>query len=372
MILEKLSLLNFKNIAQADLIFSKKINCFIGNNGVGKTNVLDAIYYLSFCKSYFNTPDSQVVTHNEDVLLVKGIYNRNDKEEVIHCGLQIRQKKQFKRNNKEYTKLSEHIGLIPLVMVSPSDTQLVTEGSEERRKYMNGVIAQYDPVYLNLIIKYNKILMQRNALLKTIHHKAKVDHSLFEVFNMQLSELAGNIAAKRQQFINQLIPVFNQLYSFIAGDEEQVSLTYQSHLLEGDLETQFLDSFQKDVQSGFTTRGIHKDDLIFMLDGYPIKKEGSQGQRKSYLIALKLAQYIFIQQVSGIAPILLLDDVFDKLDATRVEQIVRLVSEERFGQIFITDTNREHLLDILQKMNQPYKLYFVEKGDISVLNDMLK
>ncbi len=367
MILEKLSVLNYKNIASAELELSHKINCFIGNNGMGKTNLLDAIYYLSFCKSYFNNTDSQVVMHGEDMLLIKGSYQRNGQEELISCGIQARQKKKFKRNQKEYTRLADHIGLLPLVMVSPSDTRLVIEGSEERRKYMNGVISQYDNQYLNHVIKYNKVLLQRNALLKQLNGMMPPDLSLFEVLDMQLVDLAQRIAEKRKQFIEELIPVFHNLYSFIAGEGEEVSLEYKSHLLEENFEQQLSNALEKDIQTGFTTKGIHKDDLIFHLNGYPIKREGSQGQRKSYLIALKLAQYNFISEVNGFSPILLLDDVFDKLDAHRVEQIVRLVSEEQYGQIFITDTNREHLSEILESIKHAYTLFYVKNGEVEEL-----
>lgn len=364
--LNRLSILNFKNIEQAELEFSPKINCFIGNNGVGKTNVLDAIYYLSFCKSYFNTPDSSTLKHNEEMMLVKGVYDRLQSEEVIYCGLRSRQKKQFKRNEKEYPKLSEHIGLLPLVMVSPADTQLVTEGSEERRKYMNGVISQFDPQYLATVIHYNRILSQRNALLKSIKGRS-YDPELFEVFNEQLSLYAKEIFEKRTRFIEELLPIFNELYAFISGDKEEISLSYKSDLQNGDLDQQLLTSFEKDVVLGYTTKGIHKDDLIFMLNNFPIKREGSQGQRKTYLISLKLAQYSFIRKVNEFTPILLLDDVFDKLDANRVEQIVKLVSDEGFGQIFITDTNREHLSDILEKVQREYRIFNVSNGQLTQL-----
>lgn len=362
--LEKLSILNFKNIEQAELVFSPKINCFIGNNGVGKTNLLDAIYYLSFCKSYFNTADSYIIKHEAELMLVKGNYVRQDNEELIYCGFRSRQKKQFKRNDKEYTKLSEHIGLLPLVMVSPADTQLVTEGSDERRKYMNGVISQYDHQYLNTIIRYNKVLSQRNALLKSVQGKS-IDPALFEVLNDQLSAYGQVVYEKRKQFIQDLIPVFNELYAFISGDTEAVTLTYKSNLDEGVLAEQLANCFEKDLAIGYTTKGVHKDDLVFMLNDYPIKREGSQGQRKSYLIALKLAQYSFIKEVNKFAPILLLDDVFDKLDAKRVEQIVKLVSQENFGQIFITDTNREHLSEILERVRQEYRMFYVSNGMVS-------
>lgn len=350
MYLKQLSVVNFKNIAQAELAFCSKINCFIGDNGVGKTNLIDAIYYLSFCRSYFNASDNLSIRHNEGFFLLNGLYNRIGSEEAISCGLKLKSKKQVKRNKKEYQKLSEHIGLLPVVMVSPADNRLILEGSEERRRYIDGVISQYDRHYLNTLITYNKVLLQRNALLKQLKERRKLDNSLFEVLNEQLKAYGSIIYKKRSEFIERLIPVFQTYHDIISLGREVVDIVYESHMGEQNYEEQLKESFEKDIILGFTTKGIHKDDLTSYISGYPIKKIGSQGQQKTFLIALKFAQFDFIKNVNGIAPILLLDDIFDKLDSLRVEKIVSLVAKETFGQIFITDTNRDHLIAILEKI----------------------
>jgi len=361
--LKQLSLANYKNIKQSDLRFVPKINCILGNNGEGKTNLLDAIYYLSFCKSYTNPADSQNINHEEDYFVLNGEYERKDSTEVIYCALQRKRPKQFKRNKKKYNKLSEHIGLLPLVMVSPIDSKLVLDGSDERRKYIDGVISQFDKAYLDTLIAYNKILLQRNSYLKQAFSKA-FDAELMAVWDEQLDVLAQDIYKKREDFVRELIPVFQHYYSFISGYRENVVLEYQSDMKEGSLLPQLQAARQKDMALGYTTKGIHKDDLKFLLEDYPIKRLGSQGQQKTYLTALKFAQYEFISKRSGNTPILLLDDIFDKLDSHRVEKIVELVSGEDFGQIFITDTNREHLYDILEKIGKEYCVFFVENGEI--------
>lgn len=361
--LKSLSLANYKNIIQTDLDFVPKINCILGNNGEGKTNLLDAIYYLSFCKSYTNPVDSQNINHQEDYFVLNGEYERNESKEVIYCGLQRKRAKQFKRNKKKYSKLSEHIGLLPLVMVSPIDSKLVLDGSEERRKYIDGVISQFDKQYLGTLIAYNKVLSQRNIYLKQGFSQF-FDEELMAVWDEQLNTLAEEIFIKREGFVKELIPVFQKYYSFISGDREEVLLEYQSDMREGKLIYQLSAVRQKDLALGFTTKGIHKDDLKFKLEDYPIKRLGSQGQQKTYLTALKFAQYEFISKRSGNTPILLLDDIFDKLDSHRVEKIVELVSGDDFGQIFITDTNREHLYEILKKIGKEYRVFFVENGEI--------
>ncbi len=364
--LDKLTLLNYKNIEDAKLDFGPKINCFIGDNGVGKTNLIDAIYYLSFCKSYFNTIDSYNIRHNEPFMVLQGEYFRKDEVEKVYCGLKRGQKKHFKRNQKEYSKLSDHIGLLPVVMVSPSDGRLIVEGSDERRKYVDGVISQFDHVYLETLISYNKLLHQRNAMLKSMQQSH--DRNLVQVMNDQMVPLAVKIFSKRREFIDKLNPVFQKYHTILSLNREQVSLEYRSDMSTGDYIMQMALSLQKDMMLGYTSRGIHRDDLIFKLDGHPIKRVGSQGQQKTFLMALKFAQFDFMLQMCDFAPLLLLDDIFDKLDSERVEQIVRLVSDERFGQIFITDTNREHLYGILKKMKIEYKLFQVKSGnEIEVL-----
>lgn len=361
MFLHSLSILNYKNIAEAELTFSPKINCFIGDNGMGKTNVLDAIYYLSFCKSHSNPIDSQNILHDADFFMLRGKYQVNDKEEDIYCGMKRRQKKQFKRNKKEYERLSDHIGLLPLVLVSPSDATLISEGSEERRKFIDGVISQYNQVYLQKLLQYNNALKQRNALLKV---ETIQDASLYEIWEEQMAVLGTYIYEERKKFIAEFIPVFQQFYEQISGGHEKISLDYYSQHAERDVLQALKNTRERDRILGYSTQGVHKDELEMMLDGFPIKRVGSQGQNKTYLISLKFAQYDFLQRTHKISPILLLDDIFDKLDAKRVEQIVQLVSGDLFGQIFITDTNREHLDIILSRLTKPSTIFTVKNGDI--------
>ena len=360
-----LNLLNFKNIVSSELDFSPGINCLVGKNGAGKTNVLDALYYLSFCKSYFNPADSQNITHDQDFFVIQGRYMRLDEEENIYCGLKRSQKKYFKRNKKEYGKLADHIGLLPLVMISPSDEQLINEGSEQRRKYMDGVISQYDKPFLDDLLRYNRSVIQRNAELKKIREKGSRDYSVLELWDDQLNALAQRIYNKRTEFIKELVPVFQKYYAYISEGSEEISLTYKSHLHNGDLNTQLIENRAKDIVLGYTSRGVHKDDLELMLGGYSIKKIASQGQKKTFLIALKLAQYEFIHKHNGIKPVLLLDDIFDKLDHSRSNRLLQLVSEDVFNQIFVTDTNKDYLTGIVKQTGKSYKVFNVVNGNIT-------
>ena len=364
MILKRISILNYKNLEQVELDFSPKMNCIIGLNGMGKTNLLDAVYYLSFCKSATNAIDSQNVKHLQEFFVIQGSYLTDSGEpEEVYCGLKRKQKKQFKRNKKEYSRLSDHIGFIPLVMVSPADSELISGGSEERRRFMDVVISQYDKEYLEALIRYNKALMQRNTLLKA---EMEPDEELMNVWEEMMAAAGEVVFRKRMDFINEFIPTFQAFYSYISQDKEQVNLSYESHAMRGDLLQLIRESRQRDRIMGYSLRGVHKDDLTMQLGEYPIKREGSQGQNKTYLIALKLAQFDFLRRTgSNTTPLLLLDDIFDKLDASRVEQIVKLVAGDRFGQIFITDTNREHLDKILRKVNGDYKVFGVENGVIA-------
>ncbi len=362
--LKRISIVNYKNLEQAELSFSRKMNCIIGKNGMGKTNLMDAVYYLSFCKSATNPIDSQNIRHGQDFFVLQGFYETDggDPEEV-YCGLKRRQKKQFKRNKKEYTRLSDHIGLIPLVMVSPADTLLIAGGSEERRRFMDVVISQFDREYLDALIRYNKALLQRNTLLKA---ELEPDEELMNVWEEMMASTGEVVFRKRRQFIEEFIPIFQSYYAYISQNREQVKLSYQSYAAEGDLLTLLRENRQRDRVMGFSLKGIHKDDLIMQLGEFPMKREGSQGQNKTYLIALKLAQFEFLKRTgSGTTPLILLDDIFDKLDALRVEQIVKLVAGDNFGQIFITDTNRDHLDRILKKIEGDYKLFEVENGEVS-------
>jgi len=382
MILEKLSILNYKNIAEAQLELSPKFNCFIGHNGAGKTNVLDAVYYLSFCHSAQVTQDSLVIRHAEPFFVLEGSYRSGEaadaggEEEqalLISCGMKRGTKKHFKRGKKEYKRLSEHIGLIPLVMVSPGDTLLIEGGSEERRRLMDMVISQMNRPYLEALTRYNKALQQRNVMLKM--EDREPDPDVLAILEEQMAQEGEAIYEQRNAFVQQLIPLFQQFYETISDGHEQVSLCYLSHCQRGPLlEVIQRDRF-KDRAVGYSLHGIHRDDLEILLDGHPMRREGSQGQLKTFVIALKLAQYEFLKRshlsplTSHLSPfsmpILLLDDIFDKLDAHRVEKIVQLVSGPQFGQIFITDTNRDHLDQILQQGHFDYKLFQVRDGEIS-------
>jgi DNA replication and repair protein RecF len=337
---------------------SPKINCFIGQNGVGKTNLLDAVYYLSFCRSAFNPIDSQVITHDQDFFVIDGTYeNENGEELNIYCGMKRGTKKHFKRDKKEYKRLSQHIGLIPLVFVSPSDTTLIEGGSEDRRKLMDVVISQYDHGYIEALTGYNKALQQRNALLKM---DEEPDASLLDIWEEEMARHGTLIYQKRSAFVEELVPVFQDIYDQISGKSEQVSLKYISHGQRGDLLDVIRRDRFKDRAVGYSLHGVHRDDLEMLLDGYQMKREGSQGQNKTFVLALKLAQFDFLRRTSSQStPLLLLDDIFDKLDASRVERIVKLVSSSRFGQIFITDTNRDHLDQILQHSHLPYTIFQV-------------
>lgn len=364
MYLQSLSLLDYKNIEQADLVFSPKLNCFLGDNGAGKTNLLDAIYYLSFCKSFFTTLDGQNVRHTCDMFMLQGKYNRLGDDEMVAVGYKQGYKKQFKRNQKPYKRLSEHIGLFPLVMISPADASLVLGGSDERRKFMDGVISQFDHSYLDALLRYNRALLQRNNLLKHFNETHHFDADTLSIYDDQLIENGTIIHLRRKAFVEEIIPVFQHFYEFVSGGKEKVVLTYQSTLYDGNFQAQLIEQQTKDRAAQFTTVGIHKDDLQFDLGEYPIRKLGSQGQTKTYLIALKFAQFEYLKNTSTIKPILLLDDIFDKLDANRVGKIIRLVSNEEFGQIFISDTNREHIEGLLTPMNGLHKIFRIEEGKV--------
>lgn len=360
--IEEISIVNFKNLNEVNVDFSPKLNCFIGKNGAGKTNMLDAIYYLSFCKSFFNASDQLNINHNESFFMLNGLYHRMDSSENISCGIQQGQKKQFKRNTKPYKKLQEHIGLLPLVMISPSDSELILGGSDERRKFMDGVISQYNQNYLDDLLKYNRALLQRNNLLKQFAADRYFDQELLAIWDEQLIEYGSRIHEQRALFVEKLIPVFQRYYTFISQGNEEVGLVHHSDLYKNDLQNLLRETLQKDRVAQYTTVGIHKDDLLLNLGEYPIKKLGSQGQKKTYLVALKMAQFEFIKEISGQKPILLLDDIFDKLDQHRVEQIISTVAGQQFGQIFITDTNREHLDSIIKKLHSDFRIFNVENG----------
>lgn len=363
MYLESISLINFKNFDQRNFDFDQKINCLVGNNGVGKTNVLDAIYYLAHTRGYFNPIASQNIKHDKDFFVIDGVFNKNGKKEHIHCSLKNGQKKIMKRNGKEYEKLSDHYGFLPLVIISPYDTDLIIEGSEVRRKFMDMIISMNDSTYFQHLIRYNKTINQRNALLKYFAANFVFNRDNLEVYDAQLVEYGTSIHSKRKAFVEEFIPIFEKWHghilegSVLNGNPEKVGFSYKSKLITTDFESLLKDTLEKDRVLQYTSAGIHRDDLVFEIDGYPIKKVGSQGQQKSFLIALKLAQFDFMKKKSNMKPILLLDDIFDKLDDNRVGQLLHLVNDENFGQLFITDTHDERTERLIRNTGQSFTMY---------------
>lgn len=369
MFLKKLSVLNFKNYTEVELSFSKQINCLTGNNGEGKTNILDAIHYLSFCKSFFNPIDSQNILHDSQFFMVQGLFEMSEQDDEIYCGLKRNQKKQFKRNKKEYARLADHIGLYPLVMISPADSELITEGSESRRRFIDSVIAQFDRDYLENLISYNKVLSHRNALLKQFGDSRQFDKTSLEIWDVQLIEHGKKVHASRQKFINNFVSTFQTYYELISGGKEKVNIQYTSHLNENAFADVLEKALNRDRAMEYTTVGIHKDDLEFTINEHPIKKFASQGQQKSFLIALKLAQFDFIKKIKNITPILLLDDIYDKLDDLRVKQLMEIVSNNNFGQLFITDTHPTRLAELFNNSNVDCKVFRIANGAVST-NEM--
>lgn len=357
MYLKTISLFNYKNFSEANFEFDTKINCFVGKNGIGKTNVLDAIYHLSYGKSYFNPLAVQNIKHGEEFFVIDGAFKKNERTEQIVCSLKKNQKKILKRNGKQYEKFSDHIGFIPLVIISPADRDLIIEGSETRRKFIDSVISQLDSNYLQELIQYQKILTQRNALLKYFALNHVFENDTLSIYNEQLNTLGQRIFEKRKQFLEDFIPIFNKHHQTITGSEEQVQVVYESQLFEKNLLTLLEENIAKDRALHYTSVGIHKDDLSFEIDHHAIKKFGSQGQQKSFLIALKLAQFEFVKKQSGVKPILLFDDIFDKLDETRVGKIVEMVNNDSFGQLFISDTHSERTENIVKLTHQSYKMF---------------
>ncbi len=364
MYLKELSLINFKNYDEALLRFANGVNIFTGNNGAGKTNLLDAIHYLSLCKSFFNPIDSQQIKKDRDIFMIQGNFDKDGSNELIACGVKKNQKKQFKRNKKEYQRLADHIGIFPLVMISPYDTNLILDGSEERRKFIDNVISQTDHHYLDELIIYNKNLLNRNALLKSIAETGKYDPALLEIFDEQLILSGQKIFEKRKHFMDIFKPVFKEHYQYISADAEEVDLVYDSLLLNDSFESLLKKSLERDRILQRTNVGIHKDELVLSIHQLPMKKFGSQGQQKSFLIALKLAQYSFLYQKKGFKPLLLLDDIFDKLDDLRIKKLMKMVSDDDFGQLFITDTNAVRVKAIFEEIGVAAKIFEVEKGVI--------
>lgn len=355
--LKTLNLINYKNFKNQTFEFNSKVNCFVGSNGVGKTNILDAIYHLSFGKSYFNPIASQNIKHGEDFFVVDGRYSKDLKEEKIIVSLKKGGKKVIKRNSKSYNRFSDHIGLLPLVIISPVDRDLITEGSDLRRKFIDGVISQNDKIYLDQIIRYNKILSQRNSLLKQFYLSRTFDHDTIEIYDEQLSKIGNLIFNKRKEFLELFSPIFFEKYSIISNNKEKVNLNYKSQLKNHALQELLISNIEKDKVLQYTSAGIHKDDIEFLIGNYPIKKFGSQGQQKSFLIALKLAQFEVLKAKSGNSPILLLDDIFDKLDSKRVKQIIKMVNDSNFGQLFISDTDAKRTENVVKSAHDNYEIF---------------
>lgn len=365
MYLKQLNITNFKNLEQVNLELSSGLNCFIGDNGEGKTNLLDAVYYLSMAKSYFNQADSQVIRHDESFFMLQGLYERNGSEEQISCGVKKGEGKALKRNGKQYDKLADHIGFIPLVMVSPTDSALITDSGEERRRYLNGLISQLDREYLDSLIRYNHALTIRNKLLK---QSGSIDRDMLDTLDMQLSEYGQKIYEKRKDMVESMSPYFTMVYAVVSGNKEDVVLSYRSDLSKESLYNLLKQAYEKDRMLQHTSVGIHRDDLEMRLGEHPIRRVGSQGQQKTYLLALKLAQFELYKKHAGIAPLLLLDDVFDKLDMARVEHLIQLVAHNGFGQIFLTDSNKTRLDSILSSINNDHALFRVKNGEVETLD----
>ena len=365
MYLNRLHIINYRNIKQADIQLSEGINCFVGHNGAGKTNLLDAVYYMSFCKSFFASADSQNICHNEPFFVIQGDYIRNDMDVQIYCGVKRGSKKQFKCNKKDYPRFSDHIGLLPLVVVAPFDELLIADGAEERRKYIDSIISQCDKVYLDNLVRYNRLLQQRNALLKQLQEMPVPDFSVLDVYDYQMAQLGNVISQKRARLVESLAPKLTTFYQHISSDAEQVAVNYITGLQRYDLYQGLIEARPRDLALGYTSRGIHKDDVEFLLGSYPMKRVGSQGQRKSFVVALKLAQYQYLTTHNGIKPILLLDDVFDKLDKQRGDNLISLVAGDMFDQIFISDTNADRLSTVLERSEKPYKIFTVSGGEIN-------
>lgn len=370
MYLRRLQVTNFKNYSEADISFSEKINCFVGNNGEGKTNLLDAIYYLSYTRSYFGNIDTQNIRHGEDFFAIHGTFARNgNAPDVVSCIQKAGQKKQFRLNKKEYERLSDHIGLFPCVMISPYDRDLINEGSDMRRKFIDMVISQFDKVYLGSLIRYNRLLEQRNALLRRFSENRHIEHDMLSLLDEQLVVPATEICEKRRLFISDFLPIFSHYFGFISSKREEVGILYESQLHENQYIDCVKQSLEKDLAVRYSTAGIHKDELLFEIGGYPVKRFGSQGQQKSFVVALRLAQYDFTKARLGYKPVLLFDDIFDKLDPSRVEQLIKLTGDENFGQVFITDTEHERIRRIFNTLQIGHKVFRIAGGEAESLNE---
>tara|TARA_B000000565_G_scaffold205337_1_gene158759 strand:+ start:1434 stop:2522 length:1089 start_codon:yes stop_codon:yes gene_type:complete len=357
--LKKISIINYKNILDKEYELDPKINCFVGDNGVGKTNILDAVYHLSMGKSYFNVKNDQLINRGKDYMLVDGVFELNNKNESIVFSLKIGEKKVLKRNGKPYKKFSNHIGLIPVVLISPYDNDLINEGSSERRKFIDSIISQNDKEYLINLIAYTRVIQNRNKLLKQYNRSVDFDLDTIKVYDDQIYKLSEPIFKARDKFIKEFTPLVLEKYKHISDDKEKISIEYKSDLINNHIENLIKDSFQKDVILQYTSVGLHKDDFVFNIDENRIKRFGSQGQQKSFLIALKLAQFDYLKNETGNSPILLMDDIFDKLDLMRVKRIVEIVNSTNFGQLFLSDTDKERIEKVLSSLNLSSKIFEV-------------
>ena len=352
MIISNLTLINFKNHPERNFDFSPQINCFVGNNGVGKTNILDALHYLSVAKSFLGNKDLNNIKNDEDFFTIEGTIDDGEKENIIKVQQPKNAKKIIKKNDKPYDRIANHIGFLPSVIISPYDSNLISDSGESRRKFLDAMISQTDSEYLFNLIQYQKTVQQRNALLKDFARNRYFDADSLEIYNEPLIKFGTKIFEKRREFTDSIVPLIQNYYEIISKGNEQVSVIYESDLRENSFKTLLQQNLEKDRILTYTSKGIHKDDLLFEMNGISMKKTASQGQQKSFLIALKLSQMNRIKELTGKTPILLLDDIFDKLDDSRVAQLIELVNQEHFGQIFITDTNKERTENVVKKINE--------------------
>ena len=366
--LEELSLHQFKNHHHSEISFSPGVNAFIGENGSGKTNILDAIHYLSMCKSYLNTIDKQNIAFNERFFSIAGVWNYNKKNYSVQCTYKLGAKKTVKLNKKEYEKLSDHIGKFPVVFISPYDGDLINEGSELRRKWIDGIISQVDPSYLRSLQQYQKVLNQRNALLKNMHEHRLFDLESIEVWDIQMVKFGNQIHKTRTTFLESFIPIFKRFYNDIGAETEAVKIEYRSQLSQSTFGDLIKEYHKKDSITQYSNVGIHKDDLLFTIKGHPIKKFGSQGQQKSFIISLRLAQFEWLKTMKETNPILLLDDIFDKLDHERVQKLVALVTNEFFGQVIISDTDKDRMVKLLNTLSISSKLFETKNGEVKEIS----
>lgn len=368
LIIEQLELTHFKNHRSSHWEFNSKVNIISGNNGNGKTNVLDALHYLSLTKSYLNSLDSQNITHGESMALLKARLNRKGKSHLIDLGLKKGQKKKIRIDGKEIDRLADHVGYLPVVMISPMDRDLILDAAETRRRLIDATVSQNNRRYLDALMTYNKALTQRNTTLKYFASNRVFDRDMLSLYDDQLITQAALIYAERNAFVEELTPILQSYYEVLSGGKEQVGITYKTALHEADMRTLLDQKLDRDKLLQYTSSGIHRDDLVFHLGEHPIKRVGSQGQQKSFLIALKLAQFEVGKRHLGMAPILLLDDIFDKLDEGRVANLLTLVNTEDFGQIFITDTHPQRMQILSETLSLQHTTFeILDNGEIQSL-----